>query len=429
MASLSRVASLAAPRCRVITRRQLSALSSPSEEFAGLPSVTPTASEASSASVTTLSNGLTIVTETASSTSTVSLTFPNAGSSSETVSEKGAALANKCMAFKSGSGISSAVILRTLENDGATPFASVNRHSATVGFTACPEKAEHLLPLLATTCSYEKWDMKDAITTAKIDVAEAKSNAQTVLTESIFAGAYGAQSALGSPLYAEGASFPTIASFRDRTYVLNGAVLSATGVADHEAFVKSVEEGLSESAVGSPVAPTTHAYMGGEVRVHAPSSGYTHVALAFNGPSSSVMQSVLKQCLTLQGASAFTAPGIVGVYGGAESAAAGSVVDGLCDIASTKVSADVVERAKALAKAEALFALDADSRTLAEHMTSTVMESGTYSAAAIAASYDAITPADVEAALSAAMASKPVLASVGDTSSIPYLASIASRFS
>ncbi len=140
--------------------------------------MTPTASEASSASVTTLSNGLTIVTETASSTSTVSLTFPNAGSSSETVSEKGAALANKCMAFKSGSGISSAVILRTLENDGATPFASVNRHSATVGFTACPEKAEHLLPLLATTCSYEKWDMKDAIATAKIDVAEAKSNAQ-----------------------------------------------------------------------------------------------------------------------------------------------------------------------------------------------------------------------------------------------------------
>ena len=140
--------------------------------------MTPTPSEASSASVTTLSNGLTIVTETASSTSTVSLTFPNAGSSSETVSEKGAALANKCMAFKSGSGISSALILRTLEDDGASPFASVNRHSATVGFTSCPEKAEHLLPLLATTCSYEKWDVKEAIATAKFDVAEAKSNAQ-----------------------------------------------------------------------------------------------------------------------------------------------------------------------------------------------------------------------------------------------------------
>ena len=250
-----------------------------------------------------------------------------------------------------------------------------------------------------------------------------------MLTESIFAGAYGAQSAMGSSLYSEGASFSTISSFRDRAYVLNGAVLAATGVADHEAFVKSVEEGLTESTVGSPAAPATHTYIGGEVRVHAPSSGFTHVALAFNGPSSSVMQSVLKQCLTLQGASAFAAPGIVGVYGGAASAAAGSVVDGLCDIASTKVSADVLERAKALAKAEALFALEGDSRSLAEHMTSSVMESSTFSAAAIAASYDAITSADVEAALSAAMASKPVLASVGDTSSIPYLASIASRFS
>ena len=85
---------------------------------------------------------------------------------------------NKFLSFKSGSGLSSAVILRNLEDDGATPFAEVGRDSATVGFTAAREKAVRLIPLLATVSAFEKWDVRDAKKFAAIEVEEALTSVQ-----------------------------------------------------------------------------------------------------------------------------------------------------------------------------------------------------------------------------------------------------------
>lgn len=131
--------------------------------------------------MSSLPNGLTIVTEDAASTSTVSLTFPGAGSASETLSEQGAALLNKCMAFKSGSGVSSLVITRILEDNGAQFFSSVGRTSATVGYTATPDNATKLVSLLATNCTYETWDLRDAKKAVSLMVEDAASNAQVCL--------------------------------------------------------------------------------------------------------------------------------------------------------------------------------------------------------------------------------------------------------
>lgn len=345
------------------------------------------------------------------------------------MAESGAALANKFMSFKSGSGLSSALILRNLEDEGAVPFASVGRLGASVGYTTSPDKAENLVPLLGTTCSFEKWDMKDAIKMAKTDIAVAQGNAQSVLTESVYSAAFGAQTAMGKGLYSTG-STAGLQSFRERTYILNGAVLAATGIEDHEAFVRSVEESLSETAVGTGSDGAAPVYMGGETRVNAPSSGYVHAALAFAGPSSNTaLLSVLKHCLSITESSAFAAPGIIGVYAGASSAGAAGLADSLCNSFAAAPSADVVERAKLLAKAEAIFALDGGSRTLAESMTASVLETGNFSAADVAASYDAITAADVSAAFAAATSSNPIFASVGDIANVPYHAAIAYRFS
>lgn len=395
-----------------------------------VPSSTPTAAKASSPSVSTLPNGLTVVTEDASSTSTVTLTFPNAGSSSESVAEQGAALANKCLAFKSGSGLSSLLILRNLEEDGAAPFATADRHGATVGYTAAPDKAARLVPLLATTCAFEPWDVKDAKTIAGEEAKAANSSVLSVLTEQLYGAAYGAQTAVGRSYYSDAASSSAIKSFREKAYVLNGAVLSATGVADHGAFVRSVEEGLSESAVGeASSAAAAAAYMGGEARISAP-VGEAHVALAFEGPKSTALLNVVKQCLTLSGASAFTAPGLVGVYAGVPVASASTVADSLSAAVTAIPTNDVVERAKAMAKAEAVFALDGGSQSLAGAMTSSVLETGSFGGAAqLAASYDAITPKDVAAAYTAMLKSTPSMAAVGDIAAVPYHATVASRFS
>jgi len=252
-----------------------------------LPTLSPQPAKATSGSVTTLANGLTVVSEDACTTSTVTLTFPKAGSASEMMDEQGAALINKCLAFNSGSGLSTLMINRTIENDGGVPFVTAGRHGATLGYTVAPDKAAGLVNLLAVDCSFEKWDVRDAKKLAEIAVEEANSSAQIVLTENLYAAAYGPQSTAGRPFYYSGLSTEGIISFRDRTYGLNGSVLTATGIKDHSAFCTQVTEALSEARAGSSDAPPAMDYLGGESRVAAPSAGYAHVAMAFKGPSTS----------------------------------------------------------------------------------------------------------------------------------------------
>jgi predicted Zn-dependent peptidase len=367
------------------------------------------------------------VTENAASTSTVSLTFPGAGSASEAMGEQGAALLNKCMAWKSASGVSSLVMLRILEDNGAKPFSSVGRTSATVGYTASPDNATQLVSLLATNCDYEKWDLRDAKKAASVLVDDASSNTEIVLTEALYAAAYGAQTPMGRPLYSGGCSTETLKAFRDRSYGINGAVLAATGIPDHEAFVKATEEALDDAPVGSkPVAPTI-SFMGGEQRIAAPSMGFAHVALAFEGPSSSILANVMKQCLTLSGATGFATLGMLGAYKGTPSAESSTIADALC-ASFNAPDASIVKRAKSLAKAEALFGMESGSKVLAQGMTSSVLETGTFSAAEISKAYDAVTDKQVADAFATMLKATPALAAVGDIASVDYHGSLVSRF-
>jgi len=237
------------------------------------------------------------------------------------------------------------------------------------------------------------------------------------LIDQIFAAAYGAQSSLGRSYYTSGASGPSIQSFRERTYTLNGAVLAATGIADHEAFVRMVEEEFPAPVPGSQPAPVmTSQYIGGEARI-SDGSGYTHVGLAFEGPTSARVMNVLKHCL---GATAFAAPGIIGVYSGN--------LDELSKAITTAPSTDVIAKAKAAAKAEAIRALDLGSKSLAYAMTDSILNSCGFSEKALAESYDAVSVDQVSTAYSAMLKSKLSLAAVGNISNVPYHATIASRF-
>lgn len=430
MASLLRAA--APRRCGALARREFSALVSPSDEFPGAPSTTPTPTTASTPTVTTLSNGLTVVTESTSTISTLSLTLPNAGSSSEAgPSESGAALVNKHLGFKSGSGLSSAVILRNLENDGATTFVSAGRDGAVIGYTAAKDKAERLIPLLATTCSYESWDLQDAKKSASVEITDATACAQTTLTESIYAAAYGSLSSTGKSLYSAGASIAGIKAFRERAYILNGSVLAATGISDHDAFVSAVETGFSESAVGTPTETTTSPFIGGESRIHAPSSAYTHLAFAFEGPSSTAVSNVMKHCISLasEGAiSGFATPGMFGLYGTGAAAEAGTICSSMTDLMtdslSTVASLEIVERAKVLAKAETIFSMEGGSKSLAESMASAVLKSEAVGVSEVGAAYDAVSAADVSAAFTAMTKGPSAMASVGDISAVPYHGSV-----
>mmetsp|Transcript_22380 Transcript_22380/g.34205 ORF Transcript_22380/g.34205 Transcript_22380/m.34205 type:complete len:433 (+) Transcript_22380:172-1470(+) len=415
----------------VCNRKEFSTLLSALETFPDIPETTPTPAKASTASVSKLSNGVTVVTEDACASSTIAMTFPKGGSSQETLSETGAALANQYLSFKSGSGLSAALIIRNIEDDGATPFASADRMGAVVGYTCAPDKAARLLPLLVATSSYEKWDVRDAIAAAKEEASNASTDAQALLTEHIYAASYGAQSPLGKPLYSPVADKSAVQSFRDRAYGLKGAVLSATGIADHAEFCAAVEESFSDAEPGTDEPLVVTPYAGGESRVMA-SSGYAHVALAFEGPSDSALASVVENYLTLVSGDAttgFASPsGLVGLYAAVPSGSAGGLVDSFCSAVTASVDTEVVERAKQMAKAQAIFALDGSSRSIAAAMAASVLESGTFGASSLVSTYDSLTVEDVKAAIEGMAKSKPSLAAVGDITLIPYHGSIVTRF-
>jgi len=410
-----------APRRAVSSQRELSALVSMLEEFPGLPALRPESARASTPMVSTLSNGAVVVTENGASTSTVTMTFPGAGSGSEGFDQSGAALTNKCMMFRSGSGLSTAVILRNIDADGGATFTSVDRTSATIGFTIAPEKAARLVPLLATDCTFEKWDVRDAKTFAKLEIQVAAQSPQVSLTEGLFAAAYGPQSIMGRPLYSADAGTSAIKSFHERAYGVKGAVLAATGIADHAAFAAACEEGLSEAPVGQGVSAVAAVYMGGESRLHIPGTYFTHVALGMPGPSRSAVANVVKHCMALRGVSAFTSSSLIGVYGTSPASDAGTMFESLKGSLATP-SADIIKRAKALAKAEACLGLENGSQALAVAMTKGVLESGSFGG--VSAAYDAVSEKDVTDAFVVMQTSNPSLAAVGDLSYVPYHASI-----
>lgn len=361
------------------------------------------------------------MTENAASSSTVTMTFPGAGSGSEAVDEAGAALINKCMMYKTGSGLSSAVILRNIDSDGGMTFTAVDRTSATIGFTIAPEKASRLIPLLATQCAFEKWDVREAKMTAKIEAEVAAASPQVTLTEGLFAAAYGPQSIMGRPLYSATASMDAIQAFYGRAYGVKGAVLAATGIADHAAFVALCEASLSEAPVGAGGSAVPAVYMGGESRVHIPGTYFAHVALGMPGTSNSVVANVVKHCLALTGVSAYTSSTLIGVYGSAAATSAGAMFDSLKASLATPSSA-IIKRAKALARAEACLGLENGSQALAAAMTKGVLETGRFGG--LSAAYDAVSDKDVLDVFAAMQKSNPSLAAVGDLSYVPYHASI-----
>ncbi len=418
--------------------REFSAMLTPTEEFPGLPSTSPVAAaSASSASVTTLPNGLTVVSETGAFSSTISLTYPSAGSSNESSSESGAALANKFLSFKSGSGLSSAVILRNLENAGAKPFSSVDKSKATVGFTAAKDQAIRLIPLIATNCDFAKWDVKDAQQAAASASKDASSNLMTVLSDAIYSAAYGAQTPLGKSLYNSNATTVALQSFRQKNYGLNGAVLAATGIDDHQAFVQAVEHLLSESHVGDgqPSTLNNSTFLAGETRISAPSLAMAHVALVFQAPKNvSPVLDIAQQCIQLSSSTSVQSfssskHGNIGLVTSSTDGAA--AIDTLCSIMTNIPSAEIINRAKNLAKANALLTIDSanDSQSLASIMTHSVLESGSFSYSSVAAAYDAVTVDQVRALFTSVGSTVPALAAIGDLTNVPYHGSVASKFS
>jgi len=400
------------------------------EEFPGVPATTPSPASASTTTVSTV-GGLTIATESSARTSTVSLTMPGGGSASEAMGESGSALASRFMTFKSSETRSSLATLRMLQDAGAESFAAAGRTSAVVGYSGAPEVAAEggLLATLVAEVAHERWDVRDALKTAAYARGKAMADPHALLTDKIYAAAFGMLSPLGRSFYASGASFEGVASFRQRTYGTEGAILVATGVPDHSAFVAAAAEAFADAGAGDPTVPPSE-YLGGEERVSADGYSHAHLALAFPAPSDPVAAAVLKRCIDVAGGpdvSAFSSPELIGAYGLAGTAQSTALVDSLVG-ALRAPTADVFETAVALAKGDALLRQD-DSRALADAMTAGVAAAGSYDQGAVAAAYDAVTAQDVAAAAAEMLGSPLSVAAAGDLGAIPHHSAISGAFS
>jgi len=218
-------------------------------------------------------------------------------------------------------------------------------------------------------------------------------------------------------------------------------VLAATGISDHEEFCDKVAEAFSkfddattETAYPPPILDLPSFYTGGESRVPA-ESPFAHVALAFDASSCSpVMQNVVKQCLNISGigmgVSAFVAEGgLVGVYSSGEVAGIDMISKALTS--SMMLTDEIVLKAKECAKVEELFSMECfgDSKSLASLLTKSVLSQSSTKLAGVVSSYDSISTRDVQEALGTILKTKPSLATIGNTSSVPYVEEIASRLS
>merc|ERR1739844_275896 len=119
--------------------------------------------------------------------------------------------------------------------------------------------------------------------------------------------------------------------------------------------------------------------------------------------ASAAVSNVLRECLSLNGASGtFSSGGLIGVYG--------SDVDAMCEAVLEKPTADTITRAKGIVKAKAILTAETSSSyDLAMALTSQVLDgtSDDASNADIATGYDAM------------LKSGLAMASVGNLNSVP----------
>lgn len=257
-------------------------------------------------------------------------------------------------------------------------------------------------------------------------------SSQVSLSEAVFASSYGSESILGRSFCNANCTPDSLVSFRQRNYVLDGAVLVATGV-NHSSFLKELEGALQEipTSLPSESNDAAVAFIGGEARLFAPAGGLAHVAVSIDGSAVDyATRSVLKQCLSLSnsGISAFAVPGLVGVYGSSPNAEAGALTDSLLSAVATPPSNDIITRAKLNAKAEALFAIENGSKSLADMMTLNVLNTGSFTAASVAAAIDGITNKDITDAFATMKKSGLSLAAVGEIQNVPPHRVISSKF-
>jgi len=432
------------------------------QEFPGTPDTNPRAMAKGNVQVSDV-NGVTVVTEDTRSLGVTVAAVVGAGTRHEGSRDSGVARMLKNMAFKKSANRSPLRFDRDFIDIGANVTSSLEREQYILKVTALPQFAESAAALLGDTLSnpvFETWEITEFKKYAQNEINFSDQNDQ--LVDAIHAAAFYDTETLGRPLYGPlSVSATNVANFQARNVFANTVTVIGTGI-EHADLVDSVtssfalESGMQEKPAAS--------YVGGEARVHGART--TDIAIAFpvaasdylaaqvasailgsgsltrsnlkcgHGTAGRLNKNVVLADGAVHAASAFCSTysdaGLLGirahVLGPGNSDIVATIADQFKALADG-VTDEEVARAKNSIKGGLLACQD--SQAGLQDFLSKAALSGNISANTIAEAFDsvdAVTTAQVQAAVANAIKQNPSVASVGDIADVPRYDAVASLF-
>merc|ERR1712106_56391 len=377
--------------------------------------------------------------------------FFKAGSRFETSATSGASHMARLCAGISTKQSSSFHITRSLQQNGGSLAAEGGREH--IGYVVDMNRDSlgeglDILTAVGTGSTFKPWEVAGQTGRLKSELAHLDSSVGVLdLLHSAAFRSQGLGNSLYVPSHKVGAvSQAQLLEFAAATHTAGGLAVVGLGI-DHDALVAYAKGlGLSGDAAAS-----TGSYGGTEIRQET-GGPITTIAVAGeggsigNGAAAAVAQYILgtgpstkyggnasskvAEAVTAAGgagaASAISASysdsGLLGYFVVAQAAAAGAIVSGVhAAVKNLAVTEADVANAKYKLKVAVLMASEAHSDAVSEMGLQALLTGGYVAPGAAAAAVDAVTVADVEAALAKAFGGKLSMAAVGSLEGVPYL--------
>ncbi len=313
-----------------------------------------------------------------------------------------------------------------------TPHAC--KEVSTFEVTGGADVIDDALPLLADgalNVRLAPWEVEEYSEVAIHALKEAQACPWKSLKDAVGGAAFYPDSALGQTnIYPDGAD--DVNADAVKGFVQSHLTPSRTavvGVNVNHATLTRFAEGLSSYfQAGGAAVDVASPYVGGEVRIRKHGASSANVALGFStGGKKGVSESALEVLKHVVGGANYTNYSDAGVFyvqafGSTNSKQfLSDSISKLKSLASTGPSAEALAAAKASAKVAVLSATET-SAGLFQAVASQVAATGSYTPLNV----DAVSADDIKNAAATLLKSKPTVASIGKTSSVPRLSEVAS---
>jgi processing peptidase subunit alpha len=415
--------------------------------------------------MTKLSNGVRVISENTPGSCTSLGVFVGTGSRDETERTVGAAKMVETMAYRSSAERSQFGFHHEVEAMGGVLGVQASREDIVYSADVIPENVGACLEVMAesiTNPEFFRHEITDEHAGLKAKCAAGMENSNQVVVEAAHTAAYG-NTGLGrtlAPTFSKLAALDSgaLAEFHAQGFTAGNIVVAAAGV-DHAEFVKQAETAFGGLAASPRPTKTPSAYQGGQYCLAGePADGMTHVVLGFQGASwnsdnlipmcvlntlmggggsfsaggpgkgmySRLYLQVLNQYHWVQNATALNSPytdsGLFGVFGSASGQDAAALVQVLSEQLAGMagpVSAEELNRAKAMTKSSVLMNLESRQIVLEDLGKQLLCYDERQSAAKICAQIDAISAADLQKAAKEVISTPLTYAAYGETYALP----------